>query len=263
VTIYDAPPPPPRGVLVHDEEFDSDVEYLMVEERLHGVERRLRRLTIAVAILVVAVVGVGVAAIVAVETYDPLLHVTAGLPSATSSGGTTAALPAPPAVLAVHPAAGPGVGGNEVSINGLDFTASAIVHFGDAAATLVSVNGSGTQLVVVVPSGSAGTVDVTVSTNWGTSSISAATRYTYLEPLVTDVRPLSVSGGGAVTLRGSDLLGATSVTFGGVPALSFTVETNGTRIVAIAPHGLTGSVPIVVTTPAGESLPATITITSP
>jgi IPT/TIG domain len=63
-------------------------------------------------------------------------------------------------------------------------------------------------------------------------------------------------GGGPVTISGSGFLQATTVTFGGKPALSFTIVSDS-QINAIAPPG-SGTAPIIVTTPSGTS-PVTAT----
>lgn len=74
-------------------------------------------------------------------------------------------------------------------------------------------------------------------------------------PIVTGLSPSSgpEAGGTSVTITGTSLDGATSVTFGGVPA-TFTIISD-TQIIVTSPPG-TGSVHVVVTTPFGVS-PAT------
>ena len=59
-----------------------------------------------------------------------------------------------------------------------------------------------------------------------------------------------------MTIKGSDFTGASSVTFGSVPATSFTVNRAGTKITAISPPEAAGTVDVVVTTPQGPSLPS-------
>lgn len=70
-------------------------------------------------------------------------------------------------------------------------------------------------------------------------------------PAITALTPSSgpEAGGTSVTITGSDLSGATSVTFGGVEA---DFELVDATIVAVSPAG-TGSVDVLVTTPAGPS----------
>jgi putative cell wall-binding protein len=60
------------------------------------------------------------------------------------------------------------------------------------------------------------------------------------------------SGGGRVSISGTGLWGATSVTFGGVPAEEFTVKDHG-LIEAVAPPHEPGTVPVQVTTEGGTS----------
>lgn len=60
------------------------------------------------------------------------------------------------------------------------------------------------------------------------------------------------SGGTSVTLIGSDFSGATSVTFGGAPANTFTVV-NDSTLIATAPANVLGSVDVVVTNSGGSA----------
>jgi hypothetical protein len=77
-----------------------------------------------------------------------------------------------------------------------------------------------------------------------------------LRPAVSGVSPSSGStaGGEAVTISGSDLDGATGVSFGGTPAPSFTASP--TQITATAPARAQGTIHVQVTGPGGMS-PAT------
>ena len=72
-------------------------------------------------------------------------------------------------------------------------------------------------------------------------------------PTVTGVSPQTgdPSGGSRVTISGSGFTNASAVSFGGVAATGFTVD-SGTQITATAPAG-TGTVDVTVTTPAGTS----------
>lgn len=73
---------------------------------------------------------------------------------------------------------------------------------------------------------------------------------TPVAPTVTSLTPATGStiGGNNVLIAGADLTGASSVTFGGVNASSFTVDSD-LQITAVAPAG-TGGVDVVVMTPA-------------
>jgi hypothetical protein len=163
---------------------------------------------------------------------------------------------APPVIANMSPTSGPAAGGNTVVINGFNFTHATAVTFGSTAATLFTVV-SDTVINAVVPPGpiAGGNVSVLVTGPGGTSF--AGTTYTYLAastPTVTALSPVSgsVLGGNTVTLTGSNLNGATAVTFGGNAASSFTVI-SPTRIDAVAPSGTAGTASVVVTTPAGAS----------
>jgi hypothetical protein len=62
----------------------------------------------------------------------------------------------------------------------------------------------------------------------------------------------STSGGDAVTITGSNLDGATGVSFGGTPATTFTAS--ATQITVRAPARAQGTVHVQVTSPGGQSL---------
>ncbi|MBS0582880.1 MAG: IPT/TIG domain-containing protein, partial [Proteobacteria bacterium] len=82
----------------------------------------------------------------------------------------------PPTVTAVTPSAGPLAGGTSVTITGANLAGITAVKFGATNAASFTVN-SATQVTATAPAGSAGTVDVTVTTAGGTSATSAADQY--------------------------------------------------------------------------------------
>jgi hypothetical protein len=71
-------------------------------------------------------------------------------------------------------------------------------------------------------------------------------------PAITTISPNSGNkdGGTTVTITGTSFTGATSVTFDGTNALSFTVQSD-TEITCVTPAGSPGLVDVVVTTPDG------------
>lgn len=76
-------------------------------------------------------------------------------------------------------------------------------------------------------------------------------------PTFTSISPATgpAAGGTNVTITGTNFLGASAVTFGGVAATSFTV-TNDTTIKAKTPAGVAGPVAVVITTPDGTETEA-------
>ncbi|WP_199228409.1 putative Ig domain-containing protein [Caulobacter sp. D4A] len=173
--------------------------------------------------------------------------------SATAAGNQYTYV-APPTVTSISPTAGPTGGGTSVTITGTNLSGATAVSFGGTAATGFTVN-SATQITATAPAGSAGTVDVRVTTAGGQSATSAADQYTYVAaPTVTAVSPTtgSTAGGTSVTITGTNLSGATAVTFGGTAATGYTVN-SATQITATAPAGSAGTVDIRVTTVGGQS----------
>ena len=88
---------------------------------------------------------------------------------------------AAPTVTGINPASGPTSGGTAVMISGTNLTDATSVQFGLNAATNVNVV-SPTQITATSPPGSAGTLDVTVTTPGGTSATSNADQFTYNAP---------------------------------------------------------------------------------
>jgi hypothetical protein len=162
---------------------------------------------------------------------------------------------AQPAVTGLAAAAGPLAGGNAVTITGVHLTGATAVSFGANAATNVTVV-SDTQITATAPAGSAGTVDVRVTTPNGTSIVAPSDRYAYgSAPAVSGVGPSSgaAAGGYSVTITGVNLAGASAVFFGATAAASFQVL-GDTLISVVVPAGSGGTtVDVTVTTPDGTS----------
>ena len=131
-----------------------------------------------------------------------------------------------PALTGVGPNSGPVAGGTSVNLTGSSLEGATSVRFGATNATSFTVN-SATSITAVAPPGVAGTVDVTVTTPAGVSSLSAADHFSYLLP--PTVTKLSAKGGTAaggtdLTITGTSLQGATAVSFGAVSTSDFTVD---------------------------------------
>ncbi len=159
-----------------------------------------------------------------------------------------------PTVMNVNPQIGPTTGGTTVTISGNVFTGATAVTFGTVEATSFTVN-SDTSITATAPAATAGTVDVTVTTPAGRSPTVAADHYLYqAAPTVVKVSPKSgpVAGGRVVTITGTEFTAASKVTFGGVNAVEFKVN-SPTSITATAPAATAGTVNVNVTNIAGTS----------
>lgn len=158
----------------------------------------------------------------------------------------------PPSVTSIDPTSGPGSGGTQVVITGTNLAGATAVDFGTVAAPTFSIDPSGTEIIATSPVPlAAGTVNVTATNDEGTSAAVAGDEFTYTSspPLVvSSVTPSagSVKGGTKVTITGSDLASASSVSFGGVAA-TFTRSSDGSKLVAVAPAATAGRVDVVVT----------------
>ncbi len=133
------------------------------------------------------------------------------------------------------------------------------------AGLTVPANASRTLTLQVTVPGTPGTytasavghiASVAVDTTTGTADSAPASTGILVpgpSPTVTGLSPTTgaAAGGTSVAVTGTDLSGATAVSFGGTPAASFTV--NGpTSITATSPPG-SGAVDVTVTTPSGTS----------
>ncbi|MFO0112862.1 MAG: IPT/TIG domain-containing protein [Sphingomonadaceae bacterium] len=190
------------------------------------------------------------------------ISVTALGGTVTSNGAFTYNTPqSAPTITAVAPASGTTAGGESVVITGTDFTGATAVRFGGTAATSFTVD-SATQITAVTPAGSAGAVDIAVTTSAGTATSNGAFTYKapskqqpqQSAPTITAVAPESgtTAGGDSVVITGTDFTGATAVGFGSTAAASFTVD-SATQITAVSPSGSAGAVDIAVTTSAGTA----------
>jgi hypothetical protein len=164
-----------------------------------------------------------------------------------------------PVVAAVAPGTGLPAGGTSVVLSGAGFVKVTTVKFGSKAASKFTVNSS-SKITAVAPAAAAGAVDVRVTTSTGTSPVVPVDRYTYAVPLgppmVTGLSPNAgpAAGGTSVTITGTNLVGASKVTFGGTQASSFTVVSS-TLISAVTPAHTAGNAAVQVITPVGSSAP--------
>lgn len=145
-----------------------------------------------------------------------------------------------------------------MTITGTGLAGAKGVTFGGAAATITA--DTATQITVTSPPGGAGTVNVIVVTPGGTT----AAQFTYVvpSPALTGISPSSgyTTGGTTVTITGTNLAGATEVSFGGLAA-TITAD-SATQITVTSPPGK-GTVNVTVTTPYGTSNAEQFTYNAP
>jgi len=179
----------------------------------------------------------------------------------TPGGIAMAAIPyiyAPvPVITALDPNSGPLVGGNMMTISGSGFTNASKVTFGGQSVNF-GFNSNG-QIILLVPSGTVGPVEIMVTTPGGTSAPSV---YTYAPvPVITTLAPSagSLAGGNTVTIYGSGFTNASSVMFGNNSAVEYTINSDSQITVTVPPGTAAGTVEVLVTTLGGTSAPSVYT----
>ena len=155
-----------------------------------------------------------------------------------------------PSIDSVTPTSGPSAGGTSVTLDGHNLGSATSVTVGGSSA-LVTAD-SATSLSVTTPPGTPGPADVVVTTPDGTVTDTGG--FTYVptgSPLITFVSPSAgpSSGGTSVTIDGTNLGSATSVTVGGSSAL--VTADSATSLSVTTPPGTPGPADVVVTTPDG------------
>lgn len=155
-------------------------------------------------------------------------------------------------LTSIAPASGATAGGTAITITGLNFSVSGstTVELGGVPATSIVV-ASDTSITAVTGAHVAGPVDVVVVGPNGSSNLTNG--FTYVGPPVstlTSIAPVSGTtlGGTSVTLTGTNLTGATDVTFDSVSATNLAVV-NSTTVTVDAPAHAAGAVNVAITTP--------------
>jgi len=159
-----------------------------------------------------------------------------------------------PTITRLSASSGPGNGGTRVTITGTFLQGATAVTFGGTAAASYTVSSAGTSITAYTPAEQAdGPVDVTVTTPGGGSATDAGS-FTFLAPTESRLSPTSgpADVSTKVTIAGADLQGTSAVSFGGVAAASYSVNSSGTSLVAYTPTTVgAGMVDVLVTTPGG------------
>jgi formylglycine-generating enzyme required for sulfatase activity len=210
----------------------------------------------------VAATSVSVVSSTTVTAVTPAGTAGAKTVSVTTPGGTanltnafTYVVPAP-TLASVAPTSGPTTGGTTITLTGTNLTGATSVTVGGVAATGVTVVNA-TTVTAVTPAGTAGAKTVSVTTPGGTANLTNAFTYVVPAPTLASVSPTSgpTTGGTTITLTGTNLTSATSVTVGGVAATGVTVV-NATTVTAVTPAGTAGARDVAVTTPSGTATAA-------
>ena len=192
----------------------------------------------------------------AAGTIDVTVITAAGTSATSSADHFTYSAPAVASISAVTPNSGSSNGGDTITLTGSGFSARCRATFGSTPAASFSVL-SDTTIVVTTPAVSAATIDITVTTPSGTSTV-VTQRRIHVHRAVRPhgdraQRGSGPDGGGTVvTITGTNFLGTSQVSFGAYAASSVTVASS-TQITAVAPPQAAGTVDITVTTPAGTS----------
>jgi hypothetical protein len=135
-----------------------------------------------------------------------------------------------------------------VVLIGENFSDIQQIRFDDKIAREFEVK-SPTEIEIKVPSG-ARTGRISVTTDGGTA-VSTSAFNVVDAPVLIDVNPTEAGAGQTVEIRGQHFAGVSGVTFGDVPAQSFSVTATGS-ILATVPNGAaTGR--LSVTTPGGTA----------
>jgi hypothetical protein len=184
-------------------------------------------------------------------TSGPIAVTTPGGDATSPEVFTFIAREGSPQVVSITPAEGPAAGGTAVTIRGSNFGLDAHVTIG-ADATDVVVH-SETEITAVTPAQPAGSDEVLVSDEGGVSTGGPDFTYLELAPSVSSIAPAEgpMTGGTAVTIKGTDFEPDSTVTIGG-EASDVTVHSNG-EITAVTAAQPPGSYEVLVSDEAGRS----------
>ncbi|MES2775692.1 MAG: FG-GAP-like repeat-containing protein [Bacteroidota bacterium] len=133
------------------------------------------------------------------------------------------------------------VNGTVVTIKGSNFSNVTSVTFGGVAPSSFTID-SATGITAVVGDGASGSVSAT--NLYGTGSLAG---FNFIGPLINAFNPTIGENGTLVTITGANFTGATSVSFGGIPAATFTVN-SPTSITATVGTGASGNVSVTTAT---------------
>jgi len=155
----------------------------------------------------------------------------------------------------INPTNGPEVGGTIVTITGSLFTENTTVQFGASLCTNINLVSS-TQLTCSTPAASEGASSVTIAD--GAESETIANAYTYGSPAPTfqSITPNNYINSQSVNvfINGSGFESGITVTIGGAPCTSVSVN-SGSELTCNSPIGVAaGAQDIVITGPTANSV---------
>ncbi|MDO7877798.1 FG-GAP-like repeat-containing protein [Hymenobacter sp. ASUV-10] len=147
---------------------------------------------------------------------------------------------------------GTGSAGMTVTVTGTNLGGVTAVTLNGTAAPLTGT--TGTSLTFTVPAGATtGPISVTAPGGTATTSLSFEV---VPAPVISGFTPASGPVGTQVTVNGSGLIRASSVTVNGVPVTSFTGGAGGTSLSFTVPAGISSG-PIAITTAGGTATSST------
>lgn len=139
--------------------------------------------------------------------------------------------------------------GSTVTLNGTNFTGVTSVRFNGTLAAFFNV--SNNSLQATVPTNFL-TGPITIITPGGTNSTAAlAASNFYAAPIITSFSPTHGLPGTNVTIRGTNFLGTTQITFNGLAGTSLVVLSNNAALITVPVGATTG--PIALTAPAANA----------
>jgi alpha-tubulin suppressor-like RCC1 family protein len=152
----------------------------------------------------------------------------------------------PPQITKLSPKSGSVAGTTAVTITGTSFTSVTEVKFGSLPASSYTVTSS-TTITAITPAEPAGVVQVSVSTEFGTTASTANDLYKFA-PVISSLTPNGgpTAGGTSVTVMGAGFAPGTTGTkfkFGSVPAASVNCASS-TECTVLAPAHEAGTVEV-------------------
>jgi len=156
----------------------------------------------------------------------------------------------------VAPLEGCSDGGTAITISGKYLGTTSSVTVGGIPCTGVVVR-SATQVVAIAPPGTPGSAEISLTTGSGAIQAGEMFNYSPASPSIGAVTPNQgcVIGGTRLTISGSCLAEATSVTVGGVACTQVNVS-SPTSITAVAPAGVAGPAEVRVVAPTSTAVAA-------